>query len=262
VVIETELPGQAALFALDGYTTFEPISSGKKRVLTFVRSTVAVQCNARLRLDLMDGVLPSVWLEVDAGEVPMRQDHSPRAPLHHGQLIVGGVYRQWSSDGETGASMEHDQHERLIGQLERVTDSQTPALLMGDLKLHTRCQDDKSYPHRSLLNDLSNAVEKYGFEYLRTTTTWRSHGIFTDKLGVSAHHEKTLDHVSVAGVRVTVEVLADSTTDHQPLLTCLRIGGPKAKALSIRRINFKGIIKASLESALESADGLGVPMNP
>jgi hypothetical protein len=169
VVTETELPRQVAPFALDGYTTFETISNGKKRVLTFVRSTLAVRCNARLRLDLMEGVLPSIWLKIDAREVPICQNHTPHPPLHHGQLIIGGVYRQWSSDGETGASMERDQLEPLISQIEQVTDSQTPVLLMRDLNLDTHRQDDKSYPHRSLLNDLSNTAEKYGFEYLWKT---------------------------------------------------------------------------------------------
>jgi hypothetical protein len=154
--------------------------------------------------------------------------------------------------------MERDQLGRLIGQLERVADSRTPAVLTGDLNLNTQRRDDRSYPHHQLLSDLTEATDRYGFEYIKTAPTWRSHGAFTDKLGDTGQRESTIDHVYVAGVAASVKVLEDSSTDHRPLLTCLRIGGPKPKLVPICRRNFKGIDRATLELALEGAADWGL----
>jgi hypothetical protein len=70
-------------------------------------------------------------------------------------------------------------------------------------------------------------------------------------------HHSTLDHCYVVGVRATVQVLPDATTDHHPLLLtadACRISGSNNSNSNTKMVNsrnFKALGTAELGASLE-----------
>jgi hypothetical protein len=70
------------------------------------------------------------------------------------------------------------------------------------------------------------------------------------------HRYARLDHVYTKGLISESKVLPDSTTDHRPVVTTVRAGshGPGTKLVSLKRRNFKAIMRQDLEGALNITD--------
>jgi hypothetical protein len=74
--------------------------------------------------------------------------------------------------------------------------------------------------------------------------------------GQEADRQSTIDHCYTAGLKATVEVLPDSTTDHHPLLLRVkpaRISGCNKATAIIKRRNLKALRTGDLEHALQSS---------
>jgi hypothetical protein len=102
VITETELPAPSAVvFSINGYTTYLPLvlPGAKTRVLTLVKSNLAMQASAKLCLDLMSSSVQSVWIQLSLPKLK--------------RLVIGGVYRQWSS--VTTPSLNHLPVQRKCG---------------------------------------------------------------------------------------------------------------------------------------------------
>jgi hypothetical protein len=160
---------------------------------------------------------------------------------------VGGVYRGWTSSSGTdsGLQWEKEQLDILCSQIQAATTS-SKVVLMGNMNLDASRVNDPTYRRAALLSELRNAADAVGLEYLPTLHMWRSYGEFD-----GTHRHSTIDHIYVAGVTAKVQLLADHTTDHAPLLTCVRYGAIPTKTEILKRQNFKKMTVSGLEAALE-----------
>jgi hypothetical protein len=125
-------------------------------------------------------------------------------------------------------------------------------LLNGDLNLDALRVDDLNYARRSMLVEWWTASAAAGLTYLETEYTYRSHGKYL-RDGKRDQRKAALDHVYVAGITATVEVLKDSTTDHRPVLARVWPNAAVSKAASIsslERRNFKSLRADTLNEAL------------
>ena len=157
-----------------------------------------------LPLDVGMPDIPAVWL---------------RLPKYH--MVVGGLYRQFSCDGERGLTLERE-------QLKDFSDMMAAAIsirpsdelcLAGDFNLDAVRVNDASYSRGSLLRDWLLQVEAASLRYHPTPPTFRSYGIHD-----GAHHTSTIDHVYTTGhLAATVAVLSQALSDHFPVRAKLSI---------------------------------------
>jgi hypothetical protein len=171
----------------------------------------------------------------------------------YGAVLFAAVYRTWTdSAGVKNIQAEGSHLVTLIDQIERAAELSKAVILLGDFNLNVERREDKTYGRQGLLNKFAAATAATGFEYLPTPTTWSSYGRFQD--GQVQRHS-TIDHCYVIGVRATVSVLPDATTDHRPLLLVVspsRISGSSDATDIIRRQNFKAVRSEDLKNALEN----------
>jgi hypothetical protein len=244
VITETELPAPSAVvFSINGYTTYLPLvpPGVKTRVLTLVKSNLAVQASIKLRLDLMSSSVQSVWIELSLPKLK--------------RLVIGGVYRQWSSVTTTspniipvqrGLAMEREQLKNLVGQIKSATEATKAVVVLGDFNLDAHRLEDESYSRQALLRYLIDGTKAAGLKYSSTPPTWKSFGNFAN-----GHRVSCLDHVYHEGVVAVVKVLGDTTSDHSPVLA--RIEANKNVSGNIQNIvrrNYKAIVRGEFEAAL------------
>jgi hypothetical protein len=195
-----------------GYTPFLPVvgSTENTRVLALVKSDLAVRTGARLRMDLMSSSVQTLWLELN-------QPNGNR-------LVIGGVYRQWTSSSlttsscQSGLAMEREQLDIILNQVKLALQTAKAIIALGDFNLDAHRSSDTSYSRRSLLHCLVDGMEAAGLDYVPTPSTWRSYGRFA-----GGHYVSCLDHVYYSGVDVDVEVLKDATSDHRPILARIKV---------------------------------------
>ena len=237
IITETELPAPlASLFSVDGYTPFLPVvgPTEKTRILALVKSDLAVRANVELRKDIMSSPMQTIWLQMDQ--------------QNGNSLVIGGVYRQWTSSSasspKSGLPFEREQLDVIINQVKLASEAAKAIIVLGDFNLDAHRPSDVSYSRRSLLHCLIEGMEAAGLEYEPTPSTFRSYGLFA-----SGHRVSCIDHVYCAGVDINVEVLEDATSDHRPVLARVR-GQNRSASKEIVRRNFKSIERAELEAAL------------
>ena len=211
-------------------------TSEKTRVLALIKSDLAIKSNARLRRDIMTLPVQTVWLDLSW----------PKGRC----LMIGGVYRQWTSLASTlyqsGLSMETEQLDIIVDQVKSASESSRAVIVLGDMNLDAHRSNDSSYSRRPLLNKLVEGMEDAGLDYIPTPHTWRSYGKFGD-----SHRVSCLDHVYCSGIEVNVKVLEDSSSDHRPVL--VRVDGPSRETLTtnIVRRNYKAVKQNELDAALQ-----------
>jgi hypothetical protein len=89
--------------------------------------------------------------------------------------------------------------------------------------------------------------------YLTTGVTYRLHGCHKRVDGEARAHESILDHVYVTtDLEATVAVLADSTTNHFPVVAAVKINKVTPTLKAMKRRNFKGLERPALLRALEA----------
>jgi endonuclease/exonuclease/phosphatase (EEP) superfamily protein YafD len=250
VITETELLAPSAMvFSINGYTTYLPLvlSGVKTWVLTLVKSNLAIQASVKLCLDLMLSSVQSVWIELS---LPKQK-----------KLVIGGVYRQWSSvttmdtpslnnipvQRKCGLAMEREQLENIVGQIKSATEAVRAVVVLGDFNLDAHRLQDKSYIRQALLRYLIDGTKAAGLQYSWTPATWKSFGNFAN-----GHRVSCLDHVYHEGVVAVAKVLEDTTSDHSPVLARIEADqNVSIKVQNIVRRNYKAIMRGELEAALE-----------
>jgi hypothetical protein len=250
VITETELPAPSAVvFSIDGYITYLPLvlPGVKTRVLTLVKSNLAMQASVKLRLDLMSLSVQSVWIEISLPKLK--------------KLVIGGVYRQWSSvttmntpslnhipvQRKCGLAMEREQLEIIVGQIQLATEAARAVVVLGDFNLDAHRLQDESYSRQALLQYLVDGTKAAGLQYSSTPPTWKSFGNFAN-----GHRVSCLDHVYHEGVIAVVKVLEDTTSDHSPVLARIEADqNVGANVQNIVRRNYKGIMRCEFEAALQ-----------
>jgi hypothetical protein len=249
VITETELPAPfAVVFSIDGYTTYLPLvlPDAKTRVLTLIKSNLAVQASVKLRLDLMSSSVQSVWIELILSKGK--------------KLVIGGVYRQWSLVTTMGTpslchvpvqrkcslAMEREQLEYIVDQIKSATESSRAVVVLGDFNLDAHRLKDESYSRQALLQYLVDGTKAAGLQYSSTPPTWKSFGNFAN-----GHRISCLDHVYHGGVVAVIKVVEDTTSDHRPVLARIEASQiVNAKVQNIVRRNYKAIMRGDLEAAL------------
>lgn len=95
-------------------------------------------------------------------------------------------------------------------------------------------------------------MEDAGLKYHATTTTWRSYGLHGD---AREHRESTIDHVYTAGMHANVRVLADTSSDHRPIVTNISSSSMvnRGKLMTLTRQNYKKLDGHKWETALSNA---------
>jgi hypothetical protein len=131
---------------------------------------------------------------------------------------------------------------------------------LGDFNLDTARVGDPIYERRVLLDEWTASYGAAGFAMLPTTTTWRSHGQFSDPAAPEAppsHRVSTLDHVyvsDVSGINPVATVLPDSTTDHRPVMVDIDYVSNRKATVELKRQNFKSINPSQFEAVLSAWD--------
>jgi endonuclease/exonuclease/phosphatase (EEP) superfamily protein YafD len=146
--------------------------------------------------------------------------------------------------------------EILKEQFLRASASRKAIVLTGDLNLGVTRRHDSGYRCKSMLANLQDAAAAAVFEYHATSHTFRSYRMHSDGGAPYAHRYTTIDHTYTAGVVASVEVLADSSSNHRPLVTVINAGAvqdPEGLA-TIQRQNFKWLERHVLEAALLQYD--------
>jgi hypothetical protein len=114
--------------------------------------------------------------------------------------------------------------------------------------------EDNGHYMAAMLRTLSECTTSSGLETHLTGSTWRSFVSHGDN-GLQQHAR--LDHMYSKGFVAESTVLADSTTDHRPVVNSIRGGDHVAKAdklASLKRRNFKAIGRKDLRAALNLHD--------
>jgi hypothetical protein len=98
-----------------------------------------------------------------------------------------------------------------------------------------------------------NAIAEANMRYLMTGVTYRSHGLHRREEGEARGHESVLDHVCLTkDLEATVSVLADSTTDHSPVVAAVKVNRVTPTQKTLKRRNFKALETQALLRALEA----------
>jgi hypothetical protein len=189
VVTETELPVLLApLFAVPGYTAFLSSQSkylDKHRVMTLVKSSLAVSANARIceecelsRTDRISDDGPTrpstqtVWVCLDLKDGIRKRK----------TVVVGGAYREWG-----GSTKDQEEVVSVYGaQMLAATLLTQHVVVLGDFNLDWHRSQDSGYGPRPLLLDLGDVTKTAGLRHLATAATFQSHGLFPTATGPPA----------------------------------------------------------------------------
>jgi len=211
VVTEAELDvhSTSSIF-YRGYNAFFPPATKKVRVFMLVKSHIKVQ--HLVNRSIVD--IPILWCSF---------------PEY--KLLVGGIYRQFSSNGVNGSALESDQLDSIIALTQCV------------------CESQRSFSVVLLLNWVQSSE-----------VTYKSHSVRDGK-----HFESVLDHIYTStGLQAELHVLPDAISDHFPVQANIRLcHGPehdtqhRLERVGVR--NFKGIDFQKMNTELEA---LGVSTWP
>jgi endonuclease/exonuclease/phosphatase family metal-dependent hydrolase len=239
IITETEIPASShGDFNVEGYHTFLPVShlellkTDKYRVMVVVRSAMAAL--TKIRLDLMHPTVQTIWIQVD---------------LEKGTcFLIGGLYREWSN-----LPLEYAALTRIKDQLQAAAYEVDNIVFAGDVNLDTARRCDKRYGRRCLMLSQDNAIAEANMSYLMTGVTYRLHSLHKREDGEVRGHKSVLDHVCVTkDLEATVSVLANSTTDHSPVVAAVKVNRVTPTPKTLKRRNFKALERPALLRTLEA----------
>ncbi len=229
VLAETELDKLDDSLKIPGYKIYSalPTAKGRIRVLLLLRLSLALSA-------------PPSLLAVSHQEIWIR------LPCASGSWTVAAVYRQWGND-------EAHDLDALCDNARTFSSSSPRVVIAGDLNLDVSRAADRSYYRRALLLRFLDTMGEIGFRLENDNTpTYRSHGAF----GVEGlHRASVLDLVLTLGLiqRPTVRVLADTVTDHYPVLSLLPMQKSPARVKVLRFRDLKRVSKLALLMHINAA---------
>jgi hypothetical protein len=239
IITETEIPTRShGDFNVEGYHTFLPVThsellkTAKYHVMVVVRSAMAAQ--TKIRPDLMHLAVQTIWIQVD---------------LEKGnRFLIGGLYREWSD-----LPREYTALTRIKDQLQAGASEVDNIVFAGDVNLDKARSWDMRYGRRCLMLAHDNAVAVANMRYLTMGVTYRSHGLHKREDGEARGLESVLDHVCVTkDLKATVTVLVNSTTDHSPVVTAIKVNRVTPTQKTLKRRKIKALERPALIRALEA----------
>ena len=221
------------------YTIIPAQASKKVRLLLLIKNGLQFQ-----QLDQVVDV-PAIWIQLE----------KPR-------IVIGGIYRQFSSGDNHGLAFEGQQLDVLVEQVSKIKPKHDVCIL-GDLNLDMARLNDSTYTRRHLLHKWLECLHSTGIEWLPTGHTWCSFGSFGGNQRTS-----TLDHVYVSmnlSSSSTALVLTDSITDHFPVEAAIDFAqglpqvGNRSCLPVITRRNFSAIDYTAVNMELQFMGSWPVP---
>ena len=243
VVTEAELDvhSTSSIF-YQGYSAFFPPATKKVRVFMLVKSHIKVQ--HLVNRSVVD--IPLLWC---------------RFPEY--KLLVGGLYRQFSSSGVCGAALESDQLDSIIALTQCVCEEQRSfsVVLLGDINLNMLKRLDKTYKRHGMLHRWLEELSALGLNWVQSSEiTYKSHSVKDGK-----HFESVLDHIYTStGLQAELHVLPDAISDHFPVQAQVQFchGPERDTQCRLERVvvrNYEGINFEAMNTELEA---LGVSTWP
>ena len=114
--------------------------------MAFIKDSFSSQI--KLRQDLMSKEFPSIWIELTN---PIQKN-----------LILGGFYRQWTSESCKKEEAEEQGINIFIDQLEKATNEDKKVLIMGDANLCSNTWKEAHFLHKKIGNMLLETLEPTG----------------------------------------------------------------------------------------------------
>jgi hypothetical protein len=194
----------------------------------------------KVRKDLMSAEFPSIWLEV--------------LDKHKSGTIVGGFYRQWSSNGIRSTELQVREIELFCNQINKAAVANDRIIVTGDANLCSSNWQKVDYDKKVIANPLIQCLNRNGLDIQNAGFTYQA-----DRVGASGLIiQSALDHVytsSSIGGEVKINKLSNSSRDHLPVVTSYSID--KAKTIykrSITKRSFKNFTTAGWIASLARQD--------
>ena len=195
---------QESDYQIQGYKTIFPKKikeTSKVRILAFVKESLAN--HVILRSDLMSNEFPSIWIEV-SNQIQKN-------------TIIGGFYRQWTSETCTKNEAEEQGIAILIAQIEKASSENKTILMLGDANLCSNKWRDLNFLNRKIANQLTETLDANGLICIPVGATFLANqcqmsGEFT---------ESWLDHVYHSEDMITdviTKTIQNSSSDHLPVV--------------------------------------------
>jgi hypothetical protein len=184
----------------------------------------------KIRHDFMHPAVQTIWVQVDLG-----------------------IAFWWAACTGSGLTSPGSGLTRIKEQLQAAASKVDNIVFAGDINLDMARRCNMRYGLRSLMLAHNNAVAEANMRYLTMGVTHRSHGLHKREDGEARGHESVLDHVCVTkDLEATVSVLADSTTDHFPVVAAIKFNRGTPTQRTLERRNFKALERPALIRALET----------
>ena len=213
---ETDIKRQNATgYKIKGYTTH--IQAGENdcdmvRIIALTKENSGVE--VELREDLMSDSFPSIWFEIK--------------DKNRSKSLIGGFYRQWSSDGKLSVPKQVEQIEEFCNQINSAASPNGKMIITGDANLCSEKWLKDDYDRKSTAQPLLQCLEINGLEVQKVGLTYQSDHLLPN--GILP--QSALDHVySSETIKDLVQINKNlvSSTDHLPVITTYNLDLTKVR---------------------------------
>ena len=189
-------------YVIKGFKTILPLKkvcTQKTRLIMLIKEE---NTNIVVREDLMSNEFPSIWCEE-------RRDNEKN-------VIIGGFYREWSTEGIRSAEAQRRSINLFTNQIENAARDNKNVIILGDANM---CSLQWEYPEFSLseiAGELLGTLAQCGLSNIDLGVTYQADRL-TDQGEII---ESALDHVYVSDQikkSTKVKKLKNSSTDHVPI---------------------------------------------
>ena len=239
---ETDLKrSNAQNYKISGFNTL--IQAGEHdtdvvRIIALTRENCGVEII--LRDDLMSTTFPSVWIEV--------QDK------FKSKTVIGGFYRQWSSNGKLTVPEQVTQIEGFCNQISTAATPNGKMVILGDVNLCSEKWLSEDYDRKSVSQPLLRCLEQNGLQVQDVGLTYQADHVLPDGSVPSS----ALDHVYSSLVikdSIKISKIQNSATDHLPVLVHYNLDLTKARFQhTITKRSFKNFSKEVWNASLARQD--------
>ena len=243
---ETDTSKQnAEMYHITGYTTSTQCCEDENdtvRIIALVRDAQGL--DIKVRYDLMSKSFPSIWLET--------QDK------HKAKSLIGGYYRQWSTNGKLTVPEQVTQIEEFCEQINSACKETKKIIVTGDANLCAKKWQAEDYDRKSVAQPLLHCLEQNGLKVRDIGITFQA-----DHMQPNGRvAESALDH---AYTSMTIEDcietkrILNSSSDHFPVAITYSLDMRKLRYNhTVTKRSYKGFTKEKWNEALEKQDWLDV----
>ena len=232
-------------YKLLGYNTIAQLCEGEEdvvRIIALVKEDPSL-C-IKVRLDLMNKIFPSIWLEV--------------ADKYKSSTTIGGFYRQWSAKGERLLVPEQvEQIEEYCQQINSANRTSDKVIILGDANLCAEKWSEENYKRKSVAQPLIQCLNQNGMDINKVGVTFQADHSSNGRVAESA-----LDHAYTSTTiknTIRIKKLQNSSGDHLPVVVDYELDLKKLSYNhSVTKRSFKNFNKEVWNSALAEQDWLDV----